>query len=142
MPNKKFLVDGPITPDIVTGYITKLSEDKTCGANSFFLGRVRNDRIDNRVVRAIEYSAYDEMAEKEAGRIGDIVKCAFSDVREIIILHSTGIVKTGEISLLVIVSAGHRDQSDRACRHVLEMIKETFPVWKKELFDDDSHRWQ
>ena len=69
-------------------------------------------------------------------------KEAFSDVKDIIIIHSTGIVKAGEISLLVLITAGHRDHASRACRHALEMVKKNYPVWKKEIFEDGSTRWR
>ena len=59
--------------------------------------------------------------------------------RSIEIIHSTGIVNAGEISLLVLVSAGHRQQAMQACSKAVELIKERLPVWKKEIYDDDSH---
>jgi len=139
--DKKILVDGPITTSLIAGYLGKLPADTEAGAHSLFLGQVRQDMIDDRRVKAIEYSAYDEMVEKEYTRIKDTVMAAFNDVRDIIILHSTGVVKAGEISLLVMITAGHRDHATRACRHALEMIKENFPVWKKEILDDGSHKW-
>lgn len=142
MDNKPVLTDGAISPGIIAEYLEKVSEDKTIGAHSLFLGQVRDDTVNDRKVEAIEYSAYTEMVEKEAARISETVKAAFNDVKDIVIIHSTGIVRAGELSLFILVSAGHRDQATRACRHVLEMIKDNYPVWKKELFDDDSHRWR
>ena len=139
---KHTLVPGPIKSSLVVEYINNLSDDKSAGAHSIFLGQVRNDKINERTIEAIEYSAYVEMAEKEALKIKDIIMSAYSDVNDVVITHSTGIVKAGELSLFVMVTAGHRDQATRACRHAVEMIKENYPVWKKELFDDDSHRWQ
>ena len=139
---KHTLVPGPIKSSLIVEYINNLSDDKSAGAHSIFLGQVRNDKINERTVKAIEYSAYDEMAEKEALKIKDIIMSAYSDVNDVVITHSTGIVKAGELSLFVMVTAGHRDQATRACRHAVEMTKENYPVWKKELFDDDSHRWQ
>jgi molybdopterin synthase catalytic subunit len=50
-------------------------------------------------------------------------------------------VKTGEVSLLVLVSAGHRAQSFRALEKCVELIKGNLPVWKKELFTDGTSRW-
>ena len=139
---KHTLVPGPIKSSLIVEYINNLSDDKSAGAHSIFLGQVRNDKINERTVKAIEYSSYDEMAEKEALKIKDIIMSAYSDVNDVVITHSTGIVKAGELSLFVMVTAGHRDQATRACRHAVEMIKENYPVWKKELFDDDSHRWK
>jgi len=139
---KHTLVPGPIKSSLIVEYINNLSDDKSAGAHSIFLGQVRNDKINERTIEAIEYSAYVEMAEKEALKIKDIIMSAYTNVNNVVIIHSTGIVKAGELSLFVMVTAGHRDQATRACRHAVEMIKENYPVWKKELFDDDSHRWQ
>lgn len=135
------LVNGAINPETISGIIGSSQEDRGAGAHSLFLGQVRADITGNREVRAIEYSAYKEMVDSEADRIRKVTTDAFPDIRDIVIVHSTGIVKAGEISLLVMVTAGHRDQATRGCRHVLELIKSSYPVWKKELFDDDSSRW-
>lgn len=140
--NDQYLVAGPVKSSLIIEYLNKLSDDKSTGAHSVFLGQVRDDKIDDRTVKAIEYSAYDNMVEKEAVRIKETIKGAFSDVRDIVLVHSTGIVKAGELSLFVMITAGHRDHATRACRHAVEMIKENYPVWKKELFDDDSHQWK
>jgi molybdopterin synthase catalytic subunit len=135
------LVSGAIDPVTISDIIRSSQEDSGAGAHSLFLGQVRADTIETREVSAIEYSAYVEMVDSEADRIKRITKEAFPDIRSIVIVHSTGIVKAGEISLLVMVTAGHRDQATRGCRHILELIKSSYPVWKKELFNDDSSRW-
>lgn len=135
------LVRGAIDPDTISGIIKFLQEDSEAGAYSLFLGQVRADIIDEREVKAIEYSAYQEMVEIESARIKRVTTDAFPDIRKIIIVHSTGIVRAGEISLLVVVTAGHRDQATRGCSHIVELIKVGYPVWKKELFDDDTSRW-
>ena len=71
------------------------------GGHSFFLGQVRADRINGKMVKAIEYSAYEGMVKAEADKIKESILAEFDDVRSIDIIHSTGIVKAGEISLLV-----------------------------------------
>ena len=130
----RYLVEGPITPLLISEMMTPGNEDTGAGAISIFVGKVRDDSIEGKKVMALEYSAYDEMAEKEAGEIVKTVKSAFSDVRTVIIIHSTGIVRAGEISLFIMVTSGHRDHATRACRRTLEMVKEKLPVWKKEIF--------
>jgi molybdopterin synthase catalytic subunit len=130
----RYLVDGPITPMLISELITLGNDDSGAGAISVFIGKVRNDEVDGKRVSALEYSAYEEMAVKEADEIVNTIKLAFSDVRTIIIVHSTGIVKAGETSLFIMVTSGHRDHATRACRHTLEMVKEKLPVWKKEIF--------
>jgi len=136
------LVEGPLKAALITEYLDKLSGDKSAGAHSVFLGQVRNDMINENMVKAIEYTAYEALVEKESCRIKDTIMATYSDVKDVLILHSTGIVKAGELSLFVMVTAGHRDHATTACRHAVEMIKENFPVWKKEIFDDDTHRWK
>ena len=137
-----YLTAGPVTADQIAAAIRRLSSRKDTGGHSIFLGQVREDPSDGRSVIAIEYSAYEGMVSSEAEKIKEIVRGEFSDVMEIVILHSTGIVRAGEISMFILVSAGHRDHATRACRKVVELIKEKLPVWKKEILDDDSHKWQ
>jgi len=137
-----YLTNGAIDPGLIAKRISVLSNNKKTGGHSIFLGQVRDDDIDGKRVVAIEYSAYEEMVEKEAARITETVKNAFSDVHEVTIVHATGKVEAGALSLFVLVTAGHRNQAMRACRHVVEMIKENYPVWKKELFQDNTSRWK
>jgi molybdopterin synthase catalytic subunit len=129
-----FLVTGPITPLRISELMTSVNNDPGAGAVSVFIGKVRNDEVDGKRVMALDYSAYEEMAVKEADEIISTIKLAFSDVRTVIIVHSTGIVNAGEASLFIMVTSGHRDHATRACRHTLEMVKEKLPVWKKEIF--------
>lgn len=139
---KNYLISGPV-PDIsVTGILNRMNENTDTGGLSFFLGQVRADSIDGKRVVAIEYSAYENMVKAEADKIIKSVLEEFDDVRSIDIMHSTGTVKAGEISLLVAVSAGHRKQAMEACSKTVEMIKERLPVWKKEVFEDNSHSWK
>lgn len=140
--NPTYLVKGPVGIPVISAYLAALTEMKNCGGHASFMGQVRDDETGGRKVVAIEYSAYEAMVSKEAERIISVTKEAFSDVHKIIIIHSEGRVNTGEISLFVLVAAGHRDQAFRACRHVVEMIKIHYPVWKKEIFEDDTHQWR
>jgi molybdopterin synthase catalytic subunit len=136
------LIDGPVTTSAISGAITKGGENQETGAHSLFLGQVRRDQIDGKFVKAIEYSAYEEMVIMEADKINKTILSEFDDVKSIEIIHSKGLVRTCEISLMVMVSAGHRDQASRACAKAVELIKEKLPIWKKELFEDDSEHWR
>jgi molybdopterin synthase catalytic subunit len=138
----KILVNGPITQEIVSSIIAKLAEKKDAGGHSVFIGQVRADDFGARRVKAIEYSAYENMIEAEAGKIIKSLSEEFNDVKSIDILHSTGIVMAGEISLLVIVSAGHRHHAISACSKAVEMIKASLPVWKKEIYENNSAGWK
>jgi molybdopterin synthase catalytic subunit len=82
------------------------------------------------------------MVNIEAENIKKKILSEFPDVKSVDIIHSTGIVSAGEISLLVFISAGHRHQAIQACSKTVELIKDNLPVWKKEIFEDDSHKWK
>ncbi|HOO98115.1 MAG TPA: molybdenum cofactor biosynthesis protein MoaE [Bacteroidales bacterium] len=138
----KILVEGPVTMEIISVVLSAEDRKNETGAYSMFLGRVRADNKGGRVVKAIEYSAYESMVNHEADDIKQAILLQFDDVVSLEILHSTGVVKAGEISLLVLVTGRRRHQAQRACAMIVEMIKERFPVWKKEIYEDNSREWQ
>jgi molybdopterin synthase catalytic subunit len=139
---ENYLITGPVTPALISELVEKMSQKTDSGGHMIFLGQVRADEIGGKKVKAIEYSAYSEMVTAEAENIKKTILSEFCDVKSISIIHSTGIVKAGEISLLVYVSSGHRKQAMEACNKTVEIIKANLPVWKKEIFEDDSHIWK
>jgi len=139
---ENYLIAGPVPPGKISELVEKMGRKTDSGGHMIFLGQVRADEIEGKRVRAIEYSAYSEMVNVEADKIKKTVFSEFADVKSIIIIHSIGIVKAGEISLLVFVSAGHRKHAMEACSKTVELIKANLPVWKKEIFEDDSHLWK
>jgi len=139
---EKYLTYGPVNPGKISELVEKTGLRTDSGGHMIFLGQVRADEIDGKRVKAIEYSAYSEMVSAEADKIKKNVFSEFTDVKSIIIIHSTGVVKAGEVSLLVFVSAGHRKHAMEACSKTVELIKANLPVWKKEIFEDDSHIWK
>ena len=138
----KYLTDGPVPKRIIGHIIDKMGQLTDSGGHMIFLGQVREDEIDGKKVKAIEYSAYEGMVNVEAGNIKKQVLAEFSDVKSIDLIHSTGMVNVGQLSLVVFVSAGHRRQAIQACSKTVELIKERLPVWKKEIFDDYTHLWK
>lgn len=139
---RNYLIKGPITQKVMNNLMQKMGERTDCGGHSVFLGQVRSDEVSGKTVKAIEYSAYEGMVMVEADKIKEIILSEFGETKTINIVHSTGIVNAGEISLFVLVSAGHRHQAIQACSKAVELIKEKFPVWKKEIFEDDTHEWK
>lgn len=137
-----YLINGPITPEAIINLIEKLGERTDSGGHSLFLGQVRADEINSKKVIAIDYSAYEGMVKLEADKIKEVILSEFGDARSIDILHSIGPVRAGEISLFVLVSAGHRHHAIQACSKTVELIKERLPIWKREIFDDNSHEWK
>jgi molybdopterin synthase catalytic subunit len=136
------LIDGPLPPGVISDVVANAGNDTGSGAHSLFVGQVRRDLVDGKFVKAIEYSAYEEMVMSEADKIKKSILSEFDDVRKIEILHSRGTVNAGEISLVVLVSAGHRNDAIKACSKTVELIKQKLPIWKKEIFEDNSEQWK
>lgn len=136
------LVNGPVTQGVISSILSALGDNTGAGGHSLFLGQVRADIDGSRRVKAIEYSAYEAMVRAEADKIKESIIAEYDDLKSIKILHSVGMVKAGEISLFILVSAGHRHQATSACSKILELIKEKLPVWKKEIFEDNTHEWR
>jgi len=101
------------------------------GAISIFVGIVRGE-TGGRVVEALEIEAYDEMALREMERIRVEALERFK-VEEVAILHRVGKLKAGEIILIILAAAAHRDEAFKACRYVLEELKRRVPIWKREI---------
>jgi molybdopterin synthase catalytic subunit len=104
------------------------------GAVVTFVGTVRNNH-QGRNVLALEYEAYAEMAEAEMERIGLQMTEEYG-LHGIAMRHRVGKLNIGETSVIIAVSAPHRQEAFQACSMALDMLKATVPVWKKEYFED------
>lgn len=111
-----------------------LARDMSSGGVATFIGTVRNVTKNKPVVR-LEYECYRSMAEKEIRKVVDQAISRFS-VRNIVVHHRTGILYPGDAAVMIVVSDGHRDAVFDACRYVIDTIKQTVPIWKKEIFED------
>lgn len=138
---KKTFVDGPISPEKIANSIAHHQVKTNIGAHDIFLGQVRADEIDGKVIKGIDYSCHEEMAEL---KFNEIREAAFEkyDLTCAHIYHSKGIVKTGELCLFVFTSSKHRKMAMDSCRFIVEEIKANVPVFGKEIFEDDSHQWK
>ena len=105
-----------------------------CGGINVFIGSVRNVTKGKKVVR-LEFEAYESMAINEMNKIAkDVLKKW--PVQKILIHHRTGILQTGEVPVIIAVAAAHRDAAFDACRYTIDTLKQTVPIWKKEVFED------
>ena len=138
---KKVFLDGPISGAFVGDSITKHQSKTDIGAHDIFLGQVRADIIEGKEVVAIDYSAYEEMAEKVFHEIREAAFQKF-DLSCMHIYHSLGEVKAGEICLFVFTSAKHRQMAFDATRFLVEEIKTKVPIFGKERFADDAYSWK
>jgi molybdopterin synthase catalytic subunit len=138
---KNVFVEGAISSDFIGNSIAKHQSKTSIGAHNIFLGQVRADVIDAKVVTAIDYSGYEEMAN---AKFHEIREAAFEkfELTCMHIYHSKGVVKIGEICLFVFVSAPHRKVVFKALEFIVEEIKVQVPIFGKELFEDDSHQWK
>ena len=102
------------------------------GAIATFVGTTRARSRGRDVVR-LEYEAYVGMAEAEMERIAGELK-ARHDVIDVAIHHRVGPVEIGETSVVIAVSAPHRGAAFDACREAIDTLKQTVPLWKKELY--------
>jgi molybdopterin synthase catalytic subunit/molybdopterin converting factor small subunit len=110
------------------------AEHEDAGAVASFVGTVRR-RSRGRVVRHLEYEAFEEMAEAMLERLA-IDLSARHGLCAVAIHHRTGRVEIGEPSVVIAVSAPHRAAALAACREAIDTLKETIPLWKKEVYED------
>ena len=110
------------------------------GAESIFVGKVRNEN-DGKKVLAVTYDAHDQAVIKSFQSICTAAKDKFDKNAKIFLEHAKGYVPVGEISILIAVSSGHRDEAFKMCRYILEEIKHKSPIWKKEHYVDGKEEW-
>ena len=110
------------------------------GAESIFVGRVRNENSGKKVT-AVTYDVHDEAVIKSFQSICNNAKTKFDKSSSIFLEHAKGYVPVGEISILIAVSSGHRDEAFKICRYILEEIKHKSPIWKKEHYIEGNDEW-
>ena len=123
----------PLKPEEITAKVRK----DTNGAVVTFLGVTRLFAEGKKVLH-LEYEAYEEMALKEMEKIRQEIQSEWN-IEDIAIAHRIGRVDIGEISLVVAVASPHRKEAFNACHRAVDRLKETVPIWKKELFEDGYH---
>ena len=106
------------------------------GAVCVFDGIVR-DNTRGRATLHLDYEAYEEMALKQMRALREEAKAKFG-VREIAIVHRLGRLFVGETSVLIAVASAHRGAAFDACRYVIDTLKKTVPIWKREQFADGA----
>src|ERR1700709_2500094 len=104
------------------------------GGIDVFIGTVRNATKGKKVLK-LEFEAYEKMAMAEMEKIA---KQAIEKwpVQKLLIHHRTGVLQVGDVPVIIAVSAAHRDAAFEACRYVIDTLKQTVPIWKKEIFED------
>lgn len=114
--------------------IIRSVERNEAGGLCSFIGTVRNKTKGKKVER-LEFETYEKMALKELLKISEHVIAKW-EVLQIAIHHRTGIVNIGEDAVVIAVSAPHRKAAFEACQYAIDTLKQTVPIWKKEVFED------
>ena len=129
-----YLTEAPIDTAALVRRVMRPSD----GAYVLFEGVVR-DHHEGHAVESILYEAYRPMAEKEIDKIVVHTHEQFADVA-IAVVHRLGHLRVGESSIAIVCSSPHRGESFAACRMLIDRIKETVPIWKKER-GPDGEEW-
>ena len=138
---KNVFKEGAIPSEFIATSIANHQSKTGIGAHTIFLGQVRADEVNGKTVTAIDYTAYEEMANTKFHEIRETAFEKF-DLNCMHIYHSIGRVKTGEICLFVFVSSPRRKEVFPAIEFIVEEIKAQAPVFGKEIFEDETHQWK
>jgi molybdopterin synthase catalytic subunit len=126
-----------LTRDVIdTEKLVAAAKQGDDGAVVVFDGIVRNNSRGRRTLH-LDYEAYEEMALKQMTALAEQALSKFA-VRHVTIIHRLGHLEIGVSSVLIIVSAAHRGAAFDACRWVIDTLKQTVPIWKKETFVDGA----
>lgn len=110
------------------------------GARILFFGVVRKENLGRQVI-SVAYDAFPPLAEATLTQICKEACTRWGEDLQFRLIHRTGTLKVGEISLAISVSSKHRDESYQASRYVIEELKKRAPVWKKEFYEDGESDW-
>ena len=112
--------------------LVRAVRDPKAGAIAVFLGTTRVHNEGRTVVR-LEYEAFTGMAEREMQALVDQARRRWRVCR-VAMVHRVGVVPVGQVSVGVAVSSGHRAEAFAACRWLIDRLKKTVPIWKREHF--------
>jgi MoaE-MoaD fusion protein len=135
------VVTGLVAPPFDVDAVVAEVAGSSVGGTAIFLGTVRDHAPDLDDVVALEYTAYDEMAERVLDELARDLLRDHPAVSGIALLHAVGHLPVGSHTVLIVCAAAHRAQAFDACRDALERVKDHVPVWKREVVADGAHRW-
>ena len=124
------LLDHPLDPQACIDYVGHPG----AGGIDVFIGTVRDNTKGKPVVR-LDFEAYDKMAIAEMRKIAEQIFERWPAHR-VSIHHRVGSLQIGDIAVVIAVSTPHRKSAFEACQYAIDTLKETVPIWKKEIFED------
>jgi len=128
--NSVLVTDQPLDTQAIISSV----EAPEGGAVNVFMGTVRNATKGKKVLK-LEFEAYEPMATKELTKIMEQAKTRWP-ILKVTVHHRTGIMQIGEVPVVIAVSTAHRAAGFEACQFIIDSLKKTVPIWKKEYFKD------
>jgi molybdopterin synthase catalytic subunit len=122
------LTNAPLSYERAAEWVTR----PDCGAVVLFGGTVRDHSEGRPGVTELEYEAYEGQVERRMNEIAVEAKTRWPALGRVALLHRVGALKVGDCSVLVAVSAGHREEAFDAGRYCIDTLKRTVPIWKRE----------
>lgn len=122
-----------VREEIASNTVVESIKHPEDGAIAVFEGIVRNHSRNRRTLY-LDYEAYEPMALKELEALASQALARFP-VRDLVIVHRLGRLQIGETSVLIVVASAHRGPAFDACRWLIDTLKKTVPIWKKEYFE-------
>ncbi len=134
------LIELSAAPIAVNSSIASVNEP-AAGGIAVFLGITRSEISDDgRALLALDYEAYADMARTQLAELAQQARERWPICR-LAILHRTGRVDVGQPSVLIAVSTPHRAEAFEACRWLIDALKASAAIWKKEIWSDGSSTW-
>lgn len=121
--------------------IIDIVRDPTAGGISCFVGTTR-DSFDGKTVLSLEYEAYEKMAMKVLERLASEARSSHEGIVKIAIFHRLGEVPVAEPSVVIAVSSVHRKPAISATEYLIDNLKASCPIWKKEVYKQADSQWK
>ncbi len=128
------ITKNPLSPDELSNWVIR----PNCGAVVTFSGIVRDHSSSRENVKALEYETNTEMAERRLHDVVDEAHKRWPDLERVAVHHRIGQVELSVSTVVVAVSAPHRDTAFKAARFCIDALKVSVPMWKRELWEGGS----
>lgn len=134
-------IEGAIPGNQVQQSIEAMSANTEVGGIDIFIGNVRADKMDGSHVSAIQFTHEAQLANNQLNNIVDEATAQYN-CKNVIVLHSLGTVRTGEMCMVVITGCRHRAEAYDSNRDIVERLKKEVPIWGKEIAASNEEQWK
>lgn len=130
----------PLDAMTALAYVTGEAEQVRNGAESLFVGTVRNHNLGKKVL-GISYDVFEPLAKQSFKEICQDAQAKWGAELDFYVVHAQGRLNIGDLAIVIAVGSPHRDEAFKACRYVIEEVKHRSPVWKLEHYADGDSEW-